>query len=206
MKAIKIETSPTEKDLTNKSHMWGFPDLPLGVTFPCYKESDDEYEDTLTFICQIRMEDISAYDTDNLLPKTGMLYFFGMLDYFLEESDDSPEGLGYWSENSFKVIYAPDCSDLHTHKVFYEGGVPACLPAEEMIFSEAGERDHGLKLLGKPFFEEVPQRGYVNLLQVDEEDRWHLRFYDMGMINFLIKKADLKAMNFDNTKLYMHCL
>lgn len=208
MKAIKIETSVSEKDLTNKSHWWGFPDLPLGVEFPYYENHNeaDGYDDTMTFICQIRLEDLSALDKDNLLPKTGMLYFFANMDYFLEESDELYDGLGYWSEKNFKVIYSPECNDLHTHKVLYSDGTPACLPAEEMVFSQTESRDYGLKLLGKPYFDEVPQRGYVNLLQIDEEDRWHLRFYDCGMVNFLIKKSDLLALNFDKVKLYMHCL
>lgn len=207
MKAIKIEMSTTDKDLTNKSHWWGFPDLPLGVDFPCYEgDEDDGYENTMTFICQIRMEDIDALDKQNLLPKTGMLYFFANIDYYLEESDDAADGLGYWSEKNFKVIYAPDCSDLHTHKVLYSDGSPACIPAEEMTFSETESREHGYKMLGKPFFDEVPQRGYINLLQIDEEDRWRLRFFDCGMMNFLIKKSDLLALDFDKTKLYMHCM
>lgn len=57
MKAIKIETATTDKDLTNKSHWWGFPDLPLDVEYPCYKsdDEDDGYENTMTFRVNCKM-------------------------------------------------------------------------------------------------------------------------------------------------------
>lgn len=59
-----------------------------------------------------------------------------------------------------------------------------------------------------PFFEEVNEAapGYISLLQIDEDERWNLRFYDCGMINFIIRKEDLAAKRFDKVRLYFHCM
>ena len=46
----------------------------------------------------------------------------------------------------------------------------------------------------------------MSLLQIDEDERWHLRFYDCGMINFIILKEDLAAKRFDKVRLYCHCM
>ncbi len=209
--AIRITTHETDEDLTGKSHWWGFPDLPEGVDFPVAAIHDDdekEGEDLLTFICQIRLEDIAPYDREGLLPHTGMLYFFAELDYFLGDLDAHSEGLGFWSGNSYKVIYSPETDDLHTHRVQWSDGSDACLPAEAMSFEEAPARADGTKLLGLPFFEEVSDEtpGDVSLLQLDEEERWGLRFYDCGMLNFLISKSALRERRFDSTRLYFHSL
>lgn len=59
-----------------------------------------------------------------------------------------------------------------------------------------------------PFFEEVHEAApkYISLLQIDEDERWNLRFYDCGMLNFLIRKEDLAARRFDAVRLYFHCM
>ena len=64
------------------------------------------------------------------------------------------------------------------------------------------------KLLGMPYFSDVRDGfyDYINLLQIDEEDRWGLRLYDCGMINFLIRPEDLKARRLDKTVVYFESL
>lgn len=210
--AIKISTETTDAALASKSHWWGFPDLPDGVDFPARNaaqaDDDDEGEDLLTFICQIRLEDIAAYDPENLLPHRGMLYFFAALDYFLGDLDAESGHIGFWDEDLYKVIYVPDAEELHTHRVVWDDGTEACLKGESMRFVNVADNDSGHKLLGIPFFEEVREEapGYVSLLQVDEDERWGLRFYDCGMLNFLISKKDLKERRFDKVRLYFHSL
>lgn len=208
--AIKIITTQTGESLKAKSHWWGFPDLPSGIDFPLLADGvcDDEGEDLMTFICQIRLAEIAESDTENLLPHEGMLYFFADLDYFLGDLKAPCEGLGFWREGTYKVIYSPDIEHLDTHIVVDEDSHDACLPAESIGYGEANEEDYGHKLLGVPFFDEVREEapGYVSLLQMDEDDRWNLRFYDCGMMNFLISREDLAARRFDNVKLYVHCM
>ncbi len=205
--AIRITTEPTHDDLFGQSHFWGFPDLPLGMSYPCCGEADEEgREDTLTFICQIRLEEIAALDPEGLLPHKGMLYFFADIDYFLGDDEGDCEGMGAWPKESFRVLYAPDCSDLHTHEVYYEDGSPATLPVERITFSEVEEKADGQKLLGRPYFDEVEWEceGMLSLLQLDEEDRWNLRFFDSGMLHFLIRPGNLRNRRFDRVKVWMH--
>lgn len=122
--AIKIITKQTGESLKAKSHWWGFPDLPSGIGFPLLAGGvcDDEGEDLMTFICQIRLAEIAESDTENLLPHEGMLYFFADLDYFLGDLKAPCEGLGFWREGTYKVIYSPDIEHLDTHIVVDEDG------------------------------------------------------------------------------------
>lgn len=210
--AIRISTKTAEGALTSKSHWWGFPDLPEGIDFPAMPDDANKDngggEDWLTFICQIRLEDIAPYDCENQLPHQGMLYFFASLDYFLGDLEAYNGHIGFWPENTYKVIYSPKTNGLHTHKVVWEDGTDACLPAEAVSFEKTGVCDDNHKFLGLPFFEEVREEapGYISLLQIDEDDRWGLRFYDCGMLNFLISQEDLAARRFDRVRVCLHCM
>ena len=182
--AIKINIQPTAEDLAGKSHWWGFPDLPEACEWPCNEDGD-----LLTFICQISLEDISELDSENRLPHKGMLWFFAELDYFLGDLDAPCGGTGEWEPGTFKVLYSEDCSDLLTHEYYWEDGVPAVLEAEEVTFEATSEIDFGFKLLGMPAMTEGYENeneGLMSLLQLDEEERWGLRFFDCGTVNFMI--------------------
>ena len=221
--------------LFGQSKWWGFPDMPEDLDYPEvpvreeYVDDDghdavDEYDDPLTFICQIRCSDLAAVDPEGLLPHEGMLYFFAALDYFLGNLDAvvSP-GLGEWEAPCFKVLWAPSCENLHTHSILYEDGTEACLPAVPMTFvagggscgsvgnsgdaagDSCGVDGDGFQLLGRPFYDEVVQEmpGMINLLQIDENDDWDLRFFDCGMLNFLIAPADLAARRWSAVRCYL---
>ena len=209
--------------LFGQSKWWGFPDMPEDLEYPevpvreeyvddAGRDAVDEYDDPLTFICQIRCSDLAAVDPEGLLPHEGMLYFFAALDYFLGNLDAvvSP-GLGEWEAPWFKVLWAPSCENPHTHSILYEDGTEACLPAVPMAFSCGSAGDScettgdGFQLLGRPFYDEVAQEmpGMINLLQIDENDDWNLRFFDCGMLNFLITPADLAARRWSAVRCYL---
>ena len=199
--AIKINIQPTAEDLAGKSHWWGFPDLPEACEWPCNEDGD-----LLTFICQISLEDISEFDTDNRLPHKGMIWFFADLDYFLGDLDAPCGGTGEWESGTFKVIYSEDNSDLLTHEYYWEDGDPAVLPAEEMTFEAASETDFGFKLLGMPAMTEGYENeneGLMSLLQLDEEERWGLRFFDCGTVNFMVP-LDRQNDDFSNVSFCLH--
>ena len=199
--AIKINIQPTAEDLAGKSHWWGFPDLPEICEWPCNEDGD-----LLTFICQISLEDISEFDTDNRLPHKGIIWFFADLDYFLGDLDAPCGGTGEWETGTFKVLYSEDCSDLLTHEYYWEDGEPAVLPAEEMTFEATSETDFGFKLLGLPAMTEGYENeneGLMSLLQMDEEERWGLRFFDCGTMNFMIP-AERTNDDFSNVSLCLH--
>ena len=209
--------------LFGQSKWWGFPDMPEDLEYPevpvreeyvddAGRDAVDEYDDPLTFICQIRCSDLAAVDPEGLLPHEGMLYFFAALDYFLGNLDAvvSP-GLGEWEAPWFKVLWAPSCENLHTHSILFEDGTEACLPAVPMAFSCGAAGDScettgdGFQLLGRPFYDEVAQEmpGMINLLQIDENDDWNLRFFDCGTLNFLITPADLAVRRWSAVRCYL---
>ena len=199
--AIKINIQPTAEDLAGKSHWWGFPDLPEAYEWPCNEDGD-----LLTFICQISLEDISELDSENRLPHKGMIWFFADLDYFLGDLDAPCGGTGEWEPGTFKVLYSEDHSDLLTREYYWEDGEPAVLPAEEMTFEAASETDFGFKLLGMPAMTEGYENeneGLMSLLQMDEEERWGLRFFDCGTINFMIP-AERTNDDFSNVSFCLH--
>ena len=199
--AITITTQPTRQDLTGKSHWWGAPDLPAHIPYPCIKvnKGEDAYDEPLTFICQIRCKDIAALDKENLLPHTGMLYFFAPIDYFLGEYD-SP--LDYHDRPI--VVHCTQEEDLQPYELHWEDtGESIFRPAEAITFTPREScRGDGHILLGKPYQEEItdahPQ--CISLLQIDEDDRWGLRFHDCGMYYFLIKPTDLKTCRWSNVE------
>ena len=173
--AIKITTRPTDRNLTGRSHWWGAPDMPEGMAYPCIGVEDEDggrYPEPLTFVCQIRCADIAGLDPEGLLSP---------LDYH-----DSPA-----------VLYTEREEGLQPYELCWEGTDESVFrPAEEMLFSRAeSPRGDGHILLGEPYQEEVRQAhpGCLSLLQIDEDDRWGLRFYDCGMYYFLIRPLDLMA-------------
>ena len=206
---IGISTEPAAGEtLFGCSKWWGFPDLPESLDWPSVPVNDDgdEYDDPLTFICQIRCEELAPFDPEGLLPHTGMLWFFAALDYFLGNLDAACcPGLGEWEAPYFRVFYAPSCEGLHEHSLLYDDGSPAVLPAERLCFFPA-DGDSYTRLLGAPFFEEVSWEapGMLSLLQIDENDDWGLRFFDSGMLNFMISPEDLAARRFSAVRAVLH--
>lgn len=200
--ALKKTRSYTPEDgrLKGKSKFWGFPDMPAGMEFP-YKDGDP-----MCFICQINLEELHAqasYTPDlNLLPRRGMLYFFAQIDYFLGWSGELEEGTGLWGKDSFRVLYTGDTAELFTHKTYFEDHSPAAPDAWGIRFENCKDDADGHKLLSHPFFNEVPAG--TSLLQIDEDDDWGLRFFDSGMINFIMDSNSLAHNDFSKTELYFH--
>ena len=207
---IRIETIPAQNSLTGQSKWWGEPDMPDELDWPevtVTDEAGETYDDPLTFVCQIRCEDIAALAPDGYLPHEGMLYFFAALDYFLGDIDTPTyPGMGEWGSEYFRVLYAPMLDNLHTHHLNYPDGTSACMPAEAVTFSSCGTYDDGHKLLGTPYIEEVREdvgNDLLSLLQIDGDDRWNLLFHDSGTLNFLIHPDDLRQQRWDRTRCYL---
>ena len=208
--AIQLHFNKTDADLTGQSKWWGAPDMPDGMDIPCVPVEDegDEYDDPLTFLCQIRCADIAALDPEGLLPHEGMLYFFAALDYYLGNFEAILyPGMGEWESPYFKVLYSPTCDDLRPIGIVYDDGTPAFKPAEALTFEAAETFADDFKLLGKPFYEEIREEyddQMVSLLQVNEDDDWQLHFYDCGMLHFLITPDDLKHRRWNQCKCYVN--
>lgn len=208
MKAIKIKFSKSDDELFGQSKWWGAPDLPDDWEYPEMPDGDDT---PLTFICQINCADLAPYDPEGQLPHEGMLYFFAALDEYMDKDGfecSSYNGMGEWDSDAFKVLYSPSTDNLSPYEITWDDETPIYLPAEAISFEAEEPFSDDFKLLGMPYFSDVRDGfyDYINLLQIDEEDRWGLRLYDCGMINFLIRPEDLKARRLDKTVVYFESL
>ena len=205
---IEIKTVPSEDVLYGESKWWGFPDLPDDLDWPTVEatDGDETFEDPLTFICQIRCSELAELDPEGLLPHDGMLYFFAALDYFLGDLDAfTAPGMGEWPAECFRVLYSPVCEGLNTHTLMYDEDTPAALAPESISF-KTPDRESYTGLLGEPYLEETREAmpGLISLLQIDENDDWGLRFFDSGMLNFLISPEDLAARRFDRVRAWLY--
>ncbi len=200
MNPIRIETYPTTDCLVGKSHWWGAPDLPEGMPYPyeMIEDGDSSYPEPLTFVCQIRLKDISELDKNNLLPHQGILYIFAPIDYHLGYID-SP--LDYHTKPI--VIYSEQEDNLKPYELTWDDtGESVFMPAEAIRFIEGPQQmDTCHAMLCKPSIDDIADAhpDSICLLQVDEDERWHLHFYDLGTYFILIPKAALIARDWSAT-------
>ena len=207
--AIRLTLSRTQKPLFCESKWWGDPDMPADMEYPMMKV-DGEEDYPLTFVCQIRCEDIAGLDPEGLLPHDGMLYFFAAVDEYAGYDSPVHLGIGEWPKGSVVVKYtkAINMETFQSCIMVDKDEQPVTDEALEISFSECGDLEDGIKMLGQPFFEEVrdmyPDR--VNLLQIDEDETADIRFYDSGNLNLLITKTDISKGLLKRPVAYMHSL
>ena len=75
-----------------------------------------------------------------------------------------------------------------------------------MTFEATSETDFGFKFPGMPAMTEGYENeneGLMSLLQLDEEERWNLRIFDCGTVNFMVPTNRMQC-DFSNTTLYLH--
>lgn len=194
MDSIKIHLEQSADDLFMKSKWWGNPDLPEKFDVP----------DDLTFICQIRCDEIADFDKENLLPRKGMLYFFAAIDYYFGHFD-SYYPSGYWDAEDVKVFYVEDVENQTFEQIVFvdDDDQPVAMKELRIVFSNADAMCDGNKMLGEPYNREwedwdAPYNGWVELLQVDSDDYdgVTLNFMDWGMLHVLINLNDLKNKDF----------
>lgn len=99
-----------QKDGAGKgaSKIGGKPDVPKDFEWPVYEGKDFEditKERPLSFIAQINLKDVAPYDTEELLPKQGILSFFYEM-YSMEWGFDPA------NKGCAKVYYFPDENEL----------------------------------------------------------------------------------------------
>ena len=194
MDSIKIQLEKATDDLFMHSKWWGNPDLPQNFDVP----------DDMTFICQIRCDEIAEFDKENLLPHKGMLYFFAAIDYYFGHFDSYCPG-GYWNTDDVKVFYVEDIENQTFEQIVFvdDDDQPVAMKELKIVFSDAGAMCDENKMLGEPYNREwedwdEPYNGWTELLQVDSDDydECTLNFMDWGMLHILINPNDLKNKDF----------
>ncbi len=110
--SIRLYTTPAgEYDISiGASRFGGVPDVPPGFSWPEWKGLPQ------SFIAQINLDDVHQYDTNGVLPQSGMLWFF--YDAQQETYGADPADLGGW-----RVILSDNYSGLQRTPA------PANLPA-----------------------------------------------------------------------------
>src|SRR5947209_16331348 len=88
--SIRLYPTPVDEDTLSigASKLGGVPDFPADIVWPQWKDVPQ------SFIAQMRLEDIQAYDIDNVLPHRGMLWFF--YDAQQETYGADPADRGGW--------------------------------------------------------------------------------------------------------------
>ena len=210
MKPIYLILSmPFDKVETCGSRFWGNPDLPHGVDYPTYV--DDEGDDyPYYFICQINLEQLAPFDTENRLPHKGLLSFFAKIDHYMGYFA-ATGGIGGCTSDpdDVKVLYFPECNDDFREVVLVDDdGEPTSPKEMEIKFAHAIERysdEHAL--FAPPTHREwetwdPPYENWEILLQIDSfcGMDFNLNFMDCGVLDFLIDPDDLKKHRFDNVR------
>ncbi len=115
---ISVIMCKAQQDGTpQKSKFGGKPAVPAGFEWPYFeaKSYDGEMANRpLSFLCQINLEEISAYDKENLLPNTGMLLFFyeqGSMRWGFDPADKGCSHVYYFNDVS-KLDFADFPNDL----------------------------------------------------------------------------------------------
>ena len=187
--AIRLEPRKTERILFCGSKWWGDPDFPENMQYPML----DDYP--LTFICQINCEDIASYDTENLLPHEGMLYFFGAIDEYLGYDSPIRNVEGEWPKGHVMVKYAKSINfeTFQTCMMVGDEGEQLTEPEMEIVFSECSDDASGIKMLGSVSYEGASEemKSLINLFQIDEGDI---------TLNIMIKESDLKFGNWKRVR------
>ena len=70
--AVRLSPAPQLKPPVGGTRAGGRPDLPNGVAWPIAQETGDP----MPFALQVNLADVTAFDVEGALPKTGLLSFF----------------------------------------------------------------------------------------------------------------------------------
>ncbi len=133
--AIKMMLSkPQEEYDPTRSRFFGDPAIPKWMA--------EEIEEDEVFLAQIRLSDIAALDTENILPHEGWLYFF------IKAEDGSA-----WTPKQAVVRYSKDAPEVVLVDFNAESTIPDKMNETWLVAFETAEEDNdsGMKLLGVPF-------------------------------------------------------
>jgi uncharacterized protein YwqG len=126
--SIRLYTTPVDESSipVGASRIGGVADLPPGFSWPEWKYLP------LSFVAQIRLDDVRQYDTNKVLPRRGMLWFF--YDAQQETYGADPADLGGW-----RVIYLDDDDLTRLQRTPAPARLPASSRFKACAISFAGE-------------------------------------------------------------------
>lgn len=171
----------THKSVKNKwsSKIGGKPYLPKTFSWPTFTSYEDNITRPLSFFCQINLKDLEKYDTEDLLPKKGMLYFFYECEsgfWGFDPKDNCAARVYYFDDlTDFEEIDIPTSLEKHniTPEIFISFKNKVAYPQYEEFFihtkleSDFEEYDLILENLGIDLDEEDVNKllGFANIIQ-----------------------------------------
>ena len=198
--AIGIELKKTDRVLFCGSKWWGDPDMPENMQYPTMTVTEDgeTYDYPLTFVCQINCEDIAAYDTENMLPHEGMLYFFAAIDDYTGYESPVCNPVGEWPKGRVAVKYAKSINfeTFQTCILVGDGDEQLTEPELEMSFSICEKGYKGLSMLTEA------TDGSVTLLKIVSDNVAGIET-ESRTIDLLMKESDLRFGNWKRAKAVM---
>ncbi|MEB9456450.1 YwqG family protein [Bacillus anthracis] len=214
-----VKVVPKQEDTVaiGSSKMGGIPDLPFAFEYPTHKGNP------LQFIAQFNLKDLQHVGMDHNLPKTGMLYFFIIENYFEEDVSPTEAGRVLYYDVPVEQLRRADELQTNYNQCAITFELTYKLP--ELFIEDEADSDRFLQLLeelipdnydnhqmfGEPFSvqEEVlyetgeymgvdPQKMTL-LFQIDSDTKnCNMMWGDLGMLYFCIGNEDLKNRRFEN--------
>ncbi|SHE50876.1 Uncharacterized protein YwqG [Seinonella peptonophila] len=219
--AIYMNTKPNKHLPIGASKIGGNPDLPPHFQFPTYADGKQQ-----TFLAQYRLADLTAFSTAQVLPPSGMLYFF-----HLEEPYDNHDRLLSWQSEwaAWSVIYWDgDESTLQPYhpesfiypqaQIHFELGWSGDIEAligklfpresdvdpinklyeleEQLALSNLTHQLLGSPIAQQPWYQVENPEQKTLLLQLDSDRQIEMIWGDCGTVYFFISPEDLKKRDF----------
>ncbi|HHK5533162.1 TPA: YwqG family protein [Bacillus mobilis] len=215
---VKVVPKQAETVAIGSSKMGGVPDLPDSFEYPVHKGNP------LQFIAQFNLNDLQNVGMDHNLPKTEMLYFFSIENYFEEDVNPTEAGRVFYYDVPVEQLQRADGFQTNYSQCATTFELTYKLP--ELFIEDEADSDRFLQLLeelipdnydnhqmfGEPFsvqdevLQETGQYMDINpqqmtlLLQIDSDTKnCNMMWGDLGMLYFCIGNEDLKNRRFENT-------
>ena len=215
---VKVVPKQEETVAIGSSKMGGIPDLPCACEYPMHKGSP------LQFIAQFNLNDLQNIGMNHALPKTGMLYFFTVGNYF--EEDVNPTGAGRVLYYDVPVEQLRRADELQTNYNQCAITFELTYKLPELFIEDEADSDRFLQLLeelipdnydnhqmfGEPFsvqdevlyetgqYMDIDPQQMTLLFQIDSDTKnCNMMWGDLGMLYFCIGNEDLKNRRFENS-------
>lgn len=212
---VKVVPKQEETVAIGSSKMGGIPDLPCAFEYPMHKGSP------LQFIAQFNLNDLQNIGMNHALPKTGMLYFFTVGNYF--EEDVNPTGAGRVLYYDVPVEQLRRADELQTNYNQCAITFELTYKLPELFIEDEADSDRFLQLLeelipdnydnhqmfGEPFsvqdevlyetgqYMDIDPQQMTLLFQIDSDTKnCNMMWGDLGMLYFCIGNEDLKNRRF----------
>jgi uncharacterized protein YwqG len=220
---LSIEKVVNENDCFGKSKFGGRPHLPKDFEWPKNEKYDGKYNTKKfdTFIAQFNFEEFVKFDTNNILPKQGMLYIF----WNFSDEEENMKFLYYdINQNNIEISNFPyDNNDFDNieeiiYKTKFSEGLdfpyqlktPFNISEEEEVNylklrSELRKENilSDFSMLGNVPMNLEPEEGFIQLLKMPSINELNLSWFAHTYHLFIwINEIDLKNKDFNNLDIW----